>query len=120
MDHKEALVRDIPDHVSFRLDAAGYRPFIIARASEIAAENQESLTIDHLLQAIEEFEEVRLSNASWAGFFYAAGGAVLSVGLGAFVTAKYFVTEPFSGWELLPFAFLILIGVLLIFAGKLK
>ena len=111
--------RALPRYLWEALLEHPYREFILARASSIAFENRggSSYQESDVNQALAELESVRSSRKSLSGFCYAFGGAILSVGLGAWITGLYFMVPPFTTLQLLPFIILSIVGFLLIVEG---
>jgi hypothetical protein len=114
--HRTELIERLPTHLAAQLARHPYADFIAARASQKA---EEGLSINKAVEeALEEFHSAEAK--SWAGFLYALGGGVLSVGLGAWIAARYFADPPFDLTQQIPFIILSVIGFLLIFAGRFQ
>lgn len=96
-DHKlpEKIRLRLNNDSLVRAEATGYSDFILARAY-LRALNRGEDTIESfdVLETIEEFRRLQKTQKSWAGFFYASGGALLSVGLGGlFANCVSYVTR---------------------------
>jgi hypothetical protein len=112
--------RDLPEHIRFQLDRAGFGELILARAAQLASEELLPLDETHIIRAIDEFRSIERNNSSWAGFLYALGGSLVGIGGCSLLAAHYLVTPPWDSGSLMPFGFLTVSGFLIIIAGKLK
>jgi hypothetical protein len=114
---KTELVEQLPSYLARHLENHPYEDFILARALEIVKER--GLTIEDAIGvAFEEFSHIQRNKKSKEGFYNSLGGALLSVGLGAWIAGRYFMTIPYSYIQLLPFLFIALIGLFLMFEAR--
>jgi hypothetical protein len=105
---RSALFRQLQEHP--------FRDFVLARAAQKAIEDGRSAIVDGDVEdSLDEFRRSRERTTSWSGFYYAVGGAILSAGVGLWLTGYFF--SVFTLYQLLPFVFLSLLGLLLIFVG---